>query len=111
MVLASYLLCLFGRLAVHENLMFACKMYNPDLSQGDRECRVNEVLANLGLESCRDTKVRQLAYFEPRKNATPMDALALPSKARRRILFTIAMWGLEGLRSIRESHPGTELQT
>lgn len=43
--------------AVRENLMFACKMYNPDLAQGDCDSRVDEVLASLGLEACQHTKV------------------------------------------------------
>lgn len=43
--------------AVRENLMFACKMYDPSLSQEERDGRVDEVLRGLGLESCQHTKV------------------------------------------------------
>lgn len=43
---------------VRENLVFACKMYEPSLPQEERDHRVDEVLASLGLESCQHTKVR-----------------------------------------------------
>lgn len=42
---------------VRENLLFACKMYGPDMSQTQCEQRVDEVVVNLGLEDCQDTKV------------------------------------------------------
>lgn len=50
--------------------MFACKMYNPDLSEAERQSRVNDVLTNLGLESCRDTKVRQFGPSALKSNVT-----------------------------------------
>lgn len=43
--------------AVRENLMFACKLYSPELSQAKCDIRVDQVLASLGLESCQHTKV------------------------------------------------------
>ncbi|CAM9549652.1 unnamed protein product [Pylaiella littoralis] len=48
---------LWSALTVRENLMFACKMYGPDMSRAQCEQRVAEVVASLGLESCQDTKV------------------------------------------------------
>ena len=38
--------------------MFACQMYGPTMSHAESESRVDEVIESLGLESCRDTKVR-----------------------------------------------------
>ncbi len=38
--------------------MFACRMYMPSLSRTDCEHRVDEVLSNLGLQSCQHTKAR-----------------------------------------------------
>lgn len=38
-------------------MMFACKMYAPSLTNQERGHRVDDVLANLGLEGCQHTKV------------------------------------------------------
>ena len=46
--------------SVTENLTFTCKMYEPSLSKEECDKRVGEVLANLGLEGCKDTKVKFL---------------------------------------------------
>lgn len=58
--LSSLPAAFFQRAPVRENLTFACKMYMPSLSRAEGDQRVDEVLTNLGLESCQHTKVGHL---------------------------------------------------
>lgn len=51
-------------IAARESLMYARKVYNPDLSETERESRVDEVVESLGLESCQDTKVSKTSNRE-----------------------------------------------
>lgn len=49
---------LWGSLTVRENLDYACKLYGAaDMTDAEREARVSDVIARLGLESCQHTRV------------------------------------------------------
>lgn len=57
--------------------MFACKMYNSNLSQAERDDRVDEVLKSLGLESCQHTKVGRCCFTAPVEECLPIVLLNL----------------------------------
>ncbi|CAN0151348.1 unnamed protein product, partial [Pylaiella littoralis] len=74
---------LWSALTVRENLLFACKMYGPDMSQTQCEQRVDEVVANLCLQSCQDTKVgsiflKGLSGWQKRCTSIGVELVVLP---------------------------------
>lgn len=60
-----YLLCqddvVMGTLTVRENIMFSANLRLPTtISAAEKEKQVNDVIEELGLEKCADSKVSEL---------------------------------------------------
>eukprot|EP00752_Nemacystus_decipiens_P009950 g8873.t1 len=78
---------LWSALTVRENLMFACKMYNPSMSHADSNKRVDTVLASLGLEGCQHTKVGNIFLKGVSGGQKRRTSIAVELVVQRKILF------------------------
>eukprot|EP00903_Cladosiphon_okamuranus_P021625 g19883.t2 len=78
---------LWSALTVRENLMFACKMYNPEMSHSDCNQRVDTVLASLGLEGCQHTKVGNIFLKGISGGQKRRTSIAVELVVQRKILF------------------------
>ncbi|CAM9592338.1 unnamed protein product [Ectocarpus fasciculatus] len=78
---------LWSALTVRENLTFACKMYMPSLSRAEGDQRVDEVLTNLGLESCQHTKVGNIFLKGISGGQKRRTSIGVELVVQRKILF------------------------
>ncbi|CAN0166070.1 unnamed protein product, partial [Ectocarpus sp. 8 AP-2014] len=78
---------LWSALTVRENLMFACKMYMPNMSRAECDHRVDEVLTSLGLESCQHTKVGNIFLKGISGGQKRRTSIGVELVVQRKILF------------------------
>ncbi|CAM9546843.1 unnamed protein product, partial [Hapterophycus canaliculatus] len=78
---------LWSALTVRENLMFACKLYGPRMSKDQREKRVDEVVASLGLDGCQHTKIGNTLIKGVSGGQKRRTSIGIELVVHRKILF------------------------